>query len=283
MQCQSWRVFSCTYMQIPVTWGHLCSQLAAQISHKKLGALKKVRFSNARFTERQIWEFGLCFDGKGPHYRRAFNKKGRSVWSQKLRFDSQSFSRTGCLKKSSSKMGPPIFSPVALRTYDDDLTRSLNSHHSRPFRGCAFRSLKLYSASWDMLRLPKVFLLCLQISELQNYRKIFVIPYMVHYERTWKKSLFFPQWYGEPFFFSCILMTIFILKALSCTAHVGCLDKDPSNHILIWVCPKIGVPQNGWFIMENTIKNGWFGVPLFLETSICRSKSCGSCGIICTR
>ncbi len=27
----------------------------------------------------------------------------------------------------------------------------------------------------------------------------------------------------------------------------------------IWVFPKIGVPQNGWFIMENPIKNGWFG------------------------
>ena len=25
-----------------------------------------------------------------------------------------------------------------------------------------------------------------------------------------------------------------------------------------WVFPKIGVPQNGWFIMENPIKMGWF-------------------------
>jgi len=23
-----------------------------------------------------------------------------------------------------------------------------------------------------------------------------------------------------------------------------------------WVFPKIGVPQNGWFLMENPIKNG---------------------------
>ena len=32
--------------------------------------------------------------------------------------------------------------------------------------------------------------------------------------------------------------------------------------------PKIGVPQTGWFKMENPIKMDDLGVPIFLETPI---------------
>ena len=60
-----------------------------------------------------------------------------------------------------------------------------------------------------------------------------------------------------------------IAKAFPAFARTGCCSSDvmkgtqlnqPWN---IWVFPKIGVPQNGWFTMENPIKMDDLGVPLF--------------------
>ena len=45
--------------------------------------------------------------------------------------------------------------------------------------------------------------------------------------------------------------------------------------LTIWVFPKIGVPQNGWFIVENPIMDDLGENPPFSETSIYLMIFCG--------
>ena len=45
--------------------------------------------------------------------------------------------------------------------------------------------------------------------------------------------------------------------------HCTCLEE--TLQYIIWVFPKIGVPQNGWFVMENPIKIHDLGVLCFLK------------------
>ena len=64
-------------------------------------------------------------------------------------------------------------------------------------------------------------------------------------------------------------MDVPISKGMLENAKVG--FTWPKKHVVrnwIWVFPKIGVPQNGWFIRENLIRMDDLGVPLFLETPI---------------
>ena len=71
----------------------------------------------------------------------------------------------------------------------------------------------------------------------------------------------YPSWYARPFASSCECSKVAVIKFP---------PKTKSVFFTKWVFPKIGVPQNGWFILETLLKwmiSGDF--PLFLETPKC--------------
>ena len=97
-------------------------------------------------------------------------------------------------------------------------------------------------------------------------------------EKTQKRSLPKFSWHFEmvpPFNTKWSFTIVIVLGFFSCWGgkKVYPILPDLFQEINgLWVFPKIGVPQNGWFIMEIPIKMDDLGVPLFQKHPC--DKSC---------
>ena len=66
--------------------------------------------------------------------------------------------------------------------------------------------------------------------------------------------------------------------------HGRCINGDERSNLRL---NDLGFSMNGgtskWMVMLNTLKNGWFGVPPFWETSICMKVYLSSMTSLCLR
>ena len=69
-----------------------------------------------------------------------------------------------------------------------------------------------------------------------------------------------------------------MVSLASCSGAVA-VSCTECNKLAIWMFPKIGVPQNGWFLMENPIKMDDFGgkKPIFGNIHTLPPRKDGAC------